>query len=197
MTQGKLIIVSAPSGAGKTSIVKALLENIPLLSFSISACSRPMRAGEQDGIDYYFLSPEAFKEMIARDAFLEWEEVYPGSYYGTLRSEVERIWQSGRHVIFDVDVAGGLNIKKQYPSQSLSVFVMPPSVEALRERLKIRNTESEESIEKRVGKAEYEMSFADEFDRILVNEHLEQAIPLACKMVTAFLNEDIRKIKTS
>lgn len=185
-----MIIVSAPSGAGKTSIVRALLEKIPLLSFSVSACSRPMREGETDGKDYYFLSPEAFKEKIARDEFLEWEEVYPGSYYGTLKREVERIWAEGRHVIFDVDVAGGINIKKQYPTQSLSVFVMPPSVDALRERLRIRNTESEESIEKRVGKAAYEMSFAEQFDRILINEHLEQAIPMAYEMVSAFLNAD-------
>ena len=133
--EGKLLIFSAPSGAGKTSIVRALLGRVGGLSFSVSACSRPMRHGEKDGVDYYFLSPEAFREKIKQGEFLEWEEVYPGSYYGTLKSEVSRIWEKGRHVVFDVDVAGALNIKAHYGSQALSVFVMPPSVEELRKQV--------------------------------------------------------------
>lgn len=184
---GKLIIVSAPSGAGKTSIVRALLQRIPELAFSVSACSRPKRTNEEDGRDYYFLSPEAFREKIRQGLFLEWEEVYPGSFYGTLRSEVERLWDSGKHVVFDVDVAGGMAIKKQYPARALSVFVMPPSVEELRNRLRIRNTETEESIAKRIGKAAQEMSHAKRFDTILVNNRLEESIPEAEALVRNFL----------
>lgn len=185
---GKLVIFSAPSGAGKTSIVRALLSEIPSLAFSISACSRPMRPGEQNGVDYYFLSPEAFREKIDQGEFLEWEEVYPGSFYGTLKSEVERIWGSGRDVIFDVDVAGALNIKKQYEEQALAVFVKPPSVEELKKRLILRKTETEESLNKRIGKAKKEMSYAGHFDKEVVNDRLEDAIQKAVQMVKAFLD---------
>ncbi len=184
---GKLIIVSAPSGAGKTSIVRALLQRIPELAFSVSACSRPRRDKEEDGRDYYFISPETFRQKIRQGLFLEWEEVYPGSFYGTLRSEVERLWANGKHVIFDVDVAGGMAIKEQYPARSMSVFVMPPSVEELRKRLRIRNTETEESMAKRIGKAAQEMSHADRFDTILINNRLEESIPEAESLVRAFL----------
>lgn len=187
--EGKLFIFSAPSGAGKTSIVRALLARIPELEFSVSACSRPMRPGEKDGIDYYFLSPEDFREKISRGLFLEWEEVYPGSFYGTLKSEVSRIWDLGRHVVFDVDVAGALNIKAQYGERALAVFVMPPSVEELRKRLVLRKTETEESLRKRIGKARQEMAFADKFDRILVNDDLDKAIEAGGRIVLDFLNE--------
>ena len=185
--EGKLLIFSAPSGAGKTSIVRALLGRVDGLEFSVSACSRPMRSGEKDGVDYYFLSPAAFREKIEQGQFLEWEEVYPGSYYGTLKSEVSRIWDKGKHVVFDVDVAGALSIKEHYGNKALSVFVMPPSVEELRKRLVLRKTETEESLQKRIGKARHEMGFSDRFDRILVNEDLDTAIEEAEKLVTEFL----------
>ncbi len=186
--QGKLIIFSAPSGAGKTSIVKGVLGKMPELTFSVSACSRPQRAGEVDGKDYYFLSPEAFQQKIDEDAFLEWEEVYPGSYYGTLKSEVERIWKEGKHVVFDVDVAGGVNIKKQYPERSLAIFIKPPSLEELKKRLTNRGTETEKSLQERIGKAREELSYASHFDHIVVNEHLETAIREAYSLVQQFIH---------
>ncbi len=187
MEEGKLLIFSAPSGAGKTSIVKGVLSRVPGLAFSVSACSRAKRTGERDGVDYYFLNPDTFRRKIKDNAFLEWEEVYPGSYYGTLRSEVERIWQQGKHVVFDVDVAGGLNIKTQYPERSLAVFIRPPSLEVLRKRLTNRGTESAESLEKRLGKAEKELSYANQFDHVLVNDVLETAIEEACELVKSFV----------
>lgn len=183
-----MIIFSAPSGAGKTSIVKGVLDRVPDLEFSISACSRPQRKGEQDGMDYYFLSADEFRSKIAQGSFLEWEEVYPGSYYGTLHQEVERIWQKNKHVIFDVDVAGGVTIKKQYPQQALSIFVMPPSIEELERRLKQRGTETAQSLEKRLGKAQHELSFASQFDQILINDDLDQAIDKATRLIQGFLN---------
>lgn len=183
-----MVIFSAPSGAGKTSIVKGVLRETPQLEFSVSACSRPMRPGEQDGLDYYFISAGEFRKRIKEGAFLEWEEVYPGSYYGTLRSEVDRIWSAGKHVVFDVDVAGGLSIKKQFPEQSLAVFVQPPSIEELEKRLIIRNTETPESLKKRLGKAAYELTFASQFDSIIVNDDLASAIKQTIKKVHAFLN---------
>ncbi len=188
MHTGKLVIFSAPSGAGKTSIVNGVLQRTPKLAFSVSACSRPMRPGEVNGKDYYFLSPKTFREKIDEGAFLEWEEVYPGSYYGTLRSEVERLWQAGKHVVFDVDVAGGLNIKSQFPEQALAVFVKPPSLEVLRQRLVNRNTETEESLRKRLGKAELELSYANRFDHIVVNDNLETAIREASEKVLQFID---------
>lgn len=185
---GKMVIFCAPSGAGKTSIVRALLPQLPLLEFSVSATSRPARAGEIHGKDYYFLTADDFRQKIQEEAFLEWEEVYPGSFYGTLLSETQRIWAKGQHIIFDVDVIGGLNIKKKFGAQALAVFVMPPSLEELKNRLQNRGTETTESLNKRLEKAEYEMSFAPQFDRIVVNENLEKAIGEALEQVTAFLN---------
>ncbi len=184
---GKLVIFSAPSGAGKTSIVRGVLHETPQLEFSVSACSRPRRPNETHGIDYYFMTPEAFREKIEQGAFLEWEEVYPGSFYGTLRSEVDRIWQAGRHVIFDVDVAGGLNIKKQFPEQSLAIFIKPPSIQELEKRLLLRNTETPESLEKRLGKAAFELTFANQFDREVINDDLQRAIKQTIEIVHDFL----------
>jgi len=184
--EGKLFIFSAPSGAGKTSIVKALLAQMPQLEFSVSATSRTMRPGETDGVDYYFLSADTFRQKIENNEFLEWEEVYNGSYYGTLYSEVQRIWDKGHHVVFDVDVAGGINIKKKFGEKALSVFVMPPSVDELERRLVNRKTETPESLQKRLSKARYELSFASEFDKVVVNDQLPQAIEEARKLVDDF-----------
>ncbi|HET6559537.1 MAG TPA: guanylate kinase [Prolixibacteraceae bacterium] len=185
--QGKLIIFSAPSGAGKTTIVRYLLEQDLNLEFSISATSRGKRHTETDGKDYYFLSPEEFRSKIENDEFLEWEEVYEGIYYGTLKSEVERICAKGKNVIFDVDVIGGSNIKKYYGDKALAVFIQPPSVEELRKRLVARSTDSPEVIEKRVAKAEYELSFANRFDCIIVNEDLTIAYAEAEKCIRKFI----------
>ena len=164
MTTGKLIIFSAPSGAGKTTIVKHLLQRGLPLEFSISACSRVPRTGETNGKDYYFLNVEDFKQKINNHEFIEWEEVYAGNYYGTLRSEIERIWAKGKHVLFDIDVKGGVNLKKLFPDKTLSIFVEPPSVEELERRLIGRSTDDAETIRKRVDKAVYELGFADQFD---------------------------------
>ncbi len=185
--EGKLLIFSAPSGAGKTTLVHYVLTEFPQLEFSVSACNRSPRKHEIDGKDYYFLSTEAFKENIERDAFIEWEEVYPGSYYGTLRSELDRIFSKQHHVVFDIDVKGGLSVKAQYPSQSLSIFVMPPSVEVLEQRLRNRSTDSEETIRKRLEKARYELSFAPQFDYVLINDKLEVAQEEVKKLVASFI----------
>lgn len=174
---GKAIIFSAPSGSGKTTIVKHLLKKNPDLGFSISASTRDKRGRtESNGKDYYFLSPEEFKRKIDADEFIEWEEVYEGNFYGTLKSEIERIWQSGKDVIFDVDVKGGLNLKKYFGDRALSVFVKVPSLEVLQERLNDRGTESAESLSRRLFKAKFEMSFQDQFDVVLVNEHLDKSL---------------------
>lgn len=186
--QGRLIIVSAPSGAGKTSIVKYVLDNIPQLAFSISATSRSKRKNEQNGKDYYFLTADDFKRKLANDEFLEWQEVYPNQFYGTLKSEVERLWNEGKHVIFDVDVLGGLNIKKAFGKQALAVFIQPPTVEALRERLSGRGTENPESLKKRLDKAEYELSFAPQFDTIIINDVLASAQKEAVQKISDFLS---------
>jgi len=176
MNKGKLIVFSAPSGSGKTTIVRHLLNVDTLnLEFSISAASRDKRGSEVDGEDYYFLSLEEFKNKIKEDEFLEWEEVYKDNFYGTLRSEVERIWAKGKHVIFDIDVVGGLAIKKQFPEDTLAVFVQPPSVEELERRLRDRQTESEDKILMRLAKSTKELSSAKEFDVILYNDVLEVA----------------------
>lgn len=187
--QGKVIIVSAPSGAGKTSIVRHLLEQVPELKFSISATTRPKRDYEIDGKDYYFLTPEQFKERLANDEFLEWQEVYADQFYGSLKSEVERIWSNGQTVIFDVDVLGGLNIKKFYGDEALSVFIEPPTIEELMNRLKKRGTETEESLKKRLDKAEYELSFAPQFDKIVLNDDLATAQQEMIDLVRDFLEE--------
>ncbi len=184
---GKMVIFSAPSGAGKTTLVKYLLKQDLNLEFSVSACSRPKRKDEVDGKDYYFLTPEEFREKIKNNEFVEWEEVYEDNFYGTLKSEIERIWKNGRNVIFDVDVIGGLNIKKQYQDKALLVFVMPPSIEELERRLKGRSTESSVSLKKRVEKARHEIGFASRFDKIIVNDSLERAKNTSYKIVSQFL----------
>lgn len=188
--QGKLIVFSAPSGSGKTTIVKYLLTQLQLhLDFSISATSRYMRDGEINGKDYYFISPEDFQKKIAENAFVEHEEVYKDNFYGTLKTELERIWSEGKHVIFDIDVVGGLNIKNQYPDQTLAIFVNPPSVDELERRLKFRQTESDEKIAMRLEKAERELARAPEFDVILENHDLETAKNEAVQLVSNFLNQ--------
>jgi guanylate kinase len=187
MSTNKCIIFSAPSGAGKTTIVRHLLSMDLPLEFSISACSREPRAHEVNGKDYYFLGVEGFKEKIEENAFVEWEEVYTNHFYGTLESEIERIWSNGNAVIFDVDVIGGLNLKKKFGAQALSIFVEPPSVEELERRLRHRSTESEEKIQQRLAKAEQELKYCEEFDVTLVNENLEIAFHAAETLVREFL----------
>jgi len=186
--QGKLIIFSAPSGAGKTTIVRHLLNKDLNLEFSISATSRGKRHTETDGKDYYFLTPDEFRKKIDNNEFLEWEEVYVGTYYGTLKSEVDRIRDKGQNVIFDVDVVGGCNIKKFYGNEALAVFVQPPSVTELRNRLILRSTDTPEVIEKRVAKAEYELTFSDQFDVIVVNEDIEKAFEEAEMCIREFIS---------
>lgn len=188
---GKLIIFSAPSGSGKTTIVHRLLARFPQLKFSVSATSRAMRPGEQNGKDYHFLSVQDFKQYRDQDRFLEWEEVYPNQFYGTLMSEVEKIWNAGGHVVFDVDVKGGLNIKRKFPERTLAVFVAPPSLQELENRLRKRGTETEESLRKRVGKADQEMQSAPLFDRIIVNDQLEKAVQEAVQAVGQFLEKPL------
>ncbi len=185
--KGKLIIFSAPSGAGKTTIVQHLLKQISQLEFSVSATSRPMRKDETHGVDYYFISVEEFKEKIDNKEFVEWEEVYKDNFYGTLKAEIERIWKKGHHIIFDMDVVGGLNLKKLFGEQALAIFVMPPSIQHLENRLKMRETETPESIARRLGKAEVELKTANQFDTIILNDTLEHAFAEAEKVVGAFL----------
>jgi len=189
MSQGKLIIFSAPSGSGKTTLVHYLLSKPELkLAFSVSAASRAKRPNEVDGKDYYFLSPDEFRSRIATGDFLEWEEVYENQYYGTLRSEIDRIHAEGKTVIFDVDVVGGLNIKKQFGDAALAIFVQPPSVKELENRLKRRDTESDESLAKRVAKAEEELTFAHRFDVVVVNDVLDDAKKEAYRLVADFIS---------
>ncbi|MBZ9777759.1 guanylate kinase [Psychroflexus sp. CAK8W] len=186
--QGKLIVFSAPSGSGKTTIVRHLLAQEDLgLEFSISATSRSPRENEVDGEDYYFMDLKEFKSHIKNDDFLEWEEVYRDNFYGTLNSEVERIWAMGKHVVFDIDVVGGLDIKRIYPEQTLAVFVEPPSIEELKIRLKKRKTESDDRIAMRVAKASIEMATAPQFDHIIVNEDLDTALDEAYHLVKDFI----------
>lgn len=184
---GKFIIVSAPSGAGKTTIVRRLLEAGLGLEFSVSAASRLPRQHEVDGRDYYFMSIDEFKDKITAGDLIEWQEVYKDHFYGTLRSEVERIWNNRHHVIFDVDVQGGINLKKAYPQISLSLFIMPPSIGELEKRLRLRSTESKESLGRRLMKAEHELTFADQFDQIIINDNLEDAVASAISVVNQFL----------
>lgn len=183
---GKLIIFSAPSGSGKTTLVRHLLKSLKGLRFSVSATSRPPRDNEVHGKDYYFLSGESFREKIEQGAFLEWEEVYPGQYYGTLRSEVDRLLEQGFHVLFDIDVEGGLNLKRYYGVRALAVFVRPPSLEVMEERLRARGTDNEEQLKKRLKKAGKEMEYASQFDRILVNDQLDEARREAVSLVRRF-----------
>lgn len=189
MTKGKLIIFSAPSGAGKTTIVRYLLEQNLNLAFSVSATSRAPRINEKDGVDYYFLNQATFMQKVEDDQFLEWEEVYAGTCYGTLKSEVERLTAQGLNVLFDVDVKGGINIKKFYGRRALSVFVQPPSIEELKTRLVKRATDTPQVIEKRVAKAAYELSFAPEFDSVLINDDLEKAQKEAEQLIRRFINQ--------
>lgn len=187
MSQGKAVIFCAPSGAGKTTIVRHLVQTIPELRFSISATTRPPRPSEEDGTDYYFLSKEEFASKREQNELYEWQEVYEGIFYGTLKAEVERIWATGHHVIFDVDVIGGINLKKALGARALSVFVNAESVDVLRERLQKRNTEDEASMARRIGKAGLEMKYASEFDYELINRELPVAFEEAVRLVKDFL----------
>ncbi|MEQ9289030.1 MAG: guanylate kinase [Cyclobacteriaceae bacterium] len=188
MQQGKAIIFSAPSGSGKTTIVKHLLSKIDSLRFSISASTRDKRGRtEENGKDYYFLSPDEFKDKIDKKEFIEWEEVYEGNFYGTLKSEIDRIWQEGNHVIFDVDVKGGISLKKYFGDDALSIFVKVPDLETLKARLTDRNTESSDSLSRRLYKAQFEMSFEDQFDVSLLNKDLDESLKKAEGMVRKFL----------
>ena len=184
----KVIIFSAPSGSGKTTLVKHCLQHFPELEFSISCTTRNPRGTEKDGVDYHFISPEKFRQKIWEEAFVEFEEVYEDKYYGTLKSEVERIWNDGKTVIFDVDVKGGIALKKYFGEKALSIFIMPPSIQELERRLIARATDDADTIQTRVEKAEQEMTFQNEFDKILVNTDLETAKAEIEKLVSEFLN---------
>jgi guanylate kinase len=186
----RLVIVAAPSGAGKTTIVRHLLQKFPNLAFSISATTRARRAHEQEGHDYYFISTENFKKQVANGAFLEWEEVYSGSFYGTLMSEIRRMKSLQKDIIFDVDVKGALSIKRNYPEGSLALFIKPPSLEILAERLRSRGTETPESLTKRLEKADYELTFEKNFDKTIINNDLPTALKMAEDMVQTFLQTD-------
>jgi guanylate kinase len=189
MQNGKLIVVAAPSGAGKTTVVKHLLQHIPQLSFSVSAATRAKREGEQDGKDYYFISPDDFKKKIEKDEFVEWEMVYADKYYGTLKSELQRIWNTNHHVIFDVDVVGGLHIKEKYPNNTLAIFIKPPDILTLAQRLQNRNTEDEKSLQERISKAQHEISHAPHFDVTILNDNLEITLAEAETLVKEFLEK--------
>ncbi len=184
----KMLIFSAPSGGGKTTIVKAVLKQFPELAFSVSTTSRPQRPNEINGVDYYFISTEEFRKKIANEEFIEWQEVYPGIYYGTLKSELERIWALGKNPVFDIDVKGALNLNNIFQSESLTNFIQPPSLQILEQRLRNRGTETEESLARRLGKAAYELTFATYFDAVIVNDQLQQAIQEAIHLVADFLH---------
>jgi guanylate kinase len=187
---GKLIIITAPSGAGKTSITRYLLNKYPKLAFSISAATRPPRGEEKDGVDYYFLSLEEFQEKIKANEFIEWEMVYEGKYYGTLKSELERIWAEGKTPILDIDVKGAIHVQRQYPSNTLTIFVQAPSVEELKKRLEGRGTETPENIATRLNKATYEMSFNHSFDKVIVNDNLSHACTETEEAIKQFVKID-------
>jgi guanylate kinase len=193
-TNNKLIIIAAPSGAGKTSVTRHLLKALPdQLAFSVSCATRLPRNNEKDKVDYYFISVEDFKTKIYQQEFVEWEMVYEGKYYGTLKSEMQRIWQLHKAPLLDVDVQGGINIQQQYPHQSLSLFIEPPSIEELERRLKARGTETPESLLARLNKASYELSFKQQFDHIIMNDNLERACVEAEAVVREFLNPNLPK----
>ncbi len=185
--EGKVIVITAPSGAGKTTIVQHLLNKYDFLDFSVSATNREKRKGEKDGVDYYFLSTSDFKKKIKKGEFLEWEEVYPGKFYGTLSSEVQKAWEAKKHVIFDIEVKGAGNIKKKYPNHSLAIFIRPPSIKALEDRLTNRKTETSRSLKKRLDRAKMEMTYEHEFDKILVNDLLEVALEEGEEMIENFI----------
>ncbi|MBP5213989.1 MAG: guanylate kinase [Bacteroidales bacterium] len=189
MAKGKLMIFSAPSGSGKSTLVQYLMQQNPNLAFSISCTSRAPRGTEKDGVEYYFLTPDEFRRRIANDDFLEYEEVYTDKFYGTLKSEVERLSNAGKTVLFDVDVKGGVNIKKYYGDRALSIFVQPPSIEELSRRLHSRGTDAEEVIQTRLEKAAYELTFAPQFDRIVVNDNLDDAKAEVLKLMNEFLSD--------
>lgn len=187
---GKIIIISAPSGCGKSTIINALMDRGNInMEFSVSATNRQPRAGEINGVNYHFLTDEEFRLRIANDEFVEYEEVYPGRFYGTLKSELQRRIDQGDTVILDIDVKGGVNVKKIYGTKALSIFIEPPSIEALRQRLENRGTESAEVIKERIGRAEYELTFASKFDRIVVNNDLQEAVNTTEKYILEFLNQ--------
>ena len=186
---GKVIIFSAPSGSGKTTIVHEIMKRIEGLGFSVSATSRAPRPGEVNGRDYYFISPEEFQRKAERGEFIEWEEVYPGTYYGTLRLEIERLWKEGKNVVFDVDVVGGSNLKRIFGEKALALFIQPPSMEVLKQRLEQRGTETPESIARRLAKAGFELGYAKLFDRIIINDQLEAAIEQTIEAVKSFLKD--------
>jgi len=185
--KGKLLIFSAPSGSGKTTLVKHLMRKVDNLSFSISATSRKIRGGEINGRDYYYLSANEFRKKIANNEFVEWEEVYNDKYYGTLKLEVERIRNQGQHVVFDVDVVGGVNIKRLYGNDALAIFVMPPSIEVLKQRLLGRGTDTDDDIKTRIDKAEYELTFSNKFDNVIINDSLEKAQMETVDLVQRFV----------
>lgn len=189
--KGKLIVVTAPSGAGKTTLVKHLLEHYPQLAFSVSATTRKPRPHEIHGREYYFIALPNFRELIQRAAFVEWEEVYTNQFYGTLKSELKRIWAMGKHIMFDIDVKGALNIKKHYPENTLTIFVKPPSKEVLFERLIARNTENEESLQRRMQRAEEELSFESRFDKVVINDDLESAKKDIRSLVETYLESKL------
>ena len=184
---GKLVVFSAPSGSGKTTLVHHLLQQGLPIGFSISATSRPPRGKEKDGVDYFFMSENSFREKIAENSFLEYEEVYEGTFYGTLRSEVDRLWKTGKTVLFDIDVVGGLNVKRQYPDQCLALFIQPPSLSELEKRLRGRGTDNEKKIKERLTKATKELDLANQFDKVIVNDDLETAKEEVGKAVHDFL----------
>ncbi|MDZ4748029.1 MAG: guanylate kinase [Saprospiraceae bacterium] len=186
-SQGKLIVLTAPSGSGKTTIVRHILNTFPETGFSVSATTRKRRSHELHGIDYYYLSVETFKLWIENDAFGEWEEVYPGQFYGTLRSEISRLHQMGKHVVFDVDVKGAMSIQRNYPVDTLTIFVKVPSMEILEQRLRARGTESEENIQKRLAKATEELTYETYFDVVFINDVLEDTLQQAENIVRNFL----------
>jgi len=183
----KIIIITAPSGAGKTSITKFLMQEFPVLTFSVSAATRQARGTEKDGTDYYFISTDSFKQKIQQNEFIEWEMVYEGKYYGTLKSELQRIWSQGKVPVLDIDVKGAIHVQQQFNEGTLSLFIEPPSVAELKKRLQSRGTETEESLAARVNKASYELSFKDHFDEIIINEELSKACAEAQKIVANFL----------
>jgi len=189
MFEGKAIIFSAPSGSGKTTVVRHLMNKFPNLGFSISATTRKKRNGETDGKDYYFLSRREFEEKIANDEFVEWEQVYEGLYYGTLKREVERLWNQNQHVLFDVDVLGGINLKKYFGERGFAVFVKVPDLRELENRLRLRKTESEESLQKRLDRVRYEIGYEKDFDASLVNDKLDDTFLEAEKMINKFLRQ--------
>ncbi len=186
---GKAILFSAPSGCGKTTIIKELMQYFDCFGFSISATSRAPRGDERDGVDYHFISHDEFRRRAEAGSFIEWEEVYPGTCYGTLKSEVERIWDEGKVIVFDVDVNGGRNLKRHFGDQALSIFVMPPSVEVLEQRLRSRGTDSEEAIVKRLGRSAEELKQAPHFDVTIVNDDLRRAVDETRQVIEKFLNE--------